>query len=351
MEESQPKLTDISSLGEFGLIDHLTENIKIHHASTIQGIGDDAAVIRPDAKKLMLVSKDLLIENVHFDLVYTPLKHLGYKAAAVNISDIAAMNGTAEQLLVGIGVSSKFSLEAIEEIYSGIKMACERYKVDFVGGDTTSSVSGLFISVTVIGTADKNKICYREGAKPNDLLCVSGDLGAAYMGLLILEREKKAFQADPNVQPDLAGNDYLLERQLKPEPRTDIVQLLAEKDVLPTSMIDISDGLASEVLHLCKNSKTGCVIYEEKIPIDAVTYDRAKEFGLVPSIAALNGGEDYELLFTIKQSDFDKIKDLKEISVIGYMTDSSEGKNLITTDNNSIEIKAQGWDALRKRST
>ena len=348
MQESEPKLTDISSLGEFGLIDHLTENIKIHHSSTIKGVGDDSAVIKKDAKNVMLVSKDLLIENVHFDLVYTPLKHLGYKAAAVNISDIAAMNGTAEQLLVGIGISSKFSLEAIEEIYSGIKLACERYKVDFVGGDTTSSVSGLFISVTVIGTADKNKICYRKGSKPNDLLCVSGNLGAAYMGLLILEREKRAFQADPNLQPDLAGNDYLLERQLKPEPRTDIVQLLDEKGVLPTSMIDISDGLASEAFHLCKNSNLGCVIYEEKIPIDPVTFERAKEFGLAPTIAALNGGEDYELLFTIKQTDFEKIKDLKEITVIGYMTDASEGKNLVTPDNNSIELQAQGWDALKK---
>jgi len=349
MQESQPNLTDISSLGEFGLIDHLTENIKIHHASTIKGVGDDAAVIKKDAKNVLLVSKDLLVENVHFDLVYTPLKHLGYKAAAVNISDIAAMNGTAEQLLVGIAVSSKFSLEAIEEIYSGIKMACERYKVDFVGGDTTSSVSGLFISVTVIGTADKKKVCYREGAKPNDLLCVSGDLGAAYMGLLILEREKRAFQADPNVQPDLAGNDYLLERQLKPEPRTDIIHLLAEKGIQPTSMIDISDGLASETLHLCKNSNTGCVIYEEKIPIDQATYERAEEFGLVPSITALNGGEDYELLFTIKQADFEKIKEIKEITIIGYMTEASEGKNLVTPDNQAIELKAQGWDALRKR--
>lgn len=350
MKDSQPKLTDISSLGEFGLIDHLTDNLKIRNGSTIKGVGDDAAVIKPDAKKVILVSKDLLIENVHFDLVYTPLKHLGYKAAAVNISDITAMNGTAEQLLVGIGVSSKFSLEAIEEIYSGIRLACEKYKVDLVGGDTTSSLSGLFISVTVIGSADKKKLCYRGGAKPNDLLCVSGDLGAAYMGLLILEREKRAFQADPNVQPDLAGNDYLLEKQLKPEPRTDVVKLLAEKGIQPTSMIDISDGLASEALHLCKASNTGCVIYEEKIPIDQVTYGRAEEFGLVPSIAALNGGEDYELLFTVKQADFEKINEIKEISIIGYMTEVSEGNYLITPDNNSIELKAQGWDALRQRS-
>lgn len=349
MEDAQPNLTNLSSLGEFGLIEYLTETIKIHHVSTIKGVGDDAAVIKPDRKKVMLVSKDLLIEGVHFDLVYTPLKHLGYKAATVNISDIAAMNGKAEQLLVGIGVSSRFSVEAINEIYDGIKMACNKYQVDLVGGDTTSSLSGLFISVTVIGSADEKSVCYRKGAKPNDLLCVSGDLGAAYLGLLILEREKRAFLANPNLQPDLSGNDYLLERQLKPEPRTDIVTLLAEKNILPTSMIDISDGLASESLHLCKESKTGCVIYEEKIPIDQTTYDLAKEFGLVPSITALNGGEDYELLFTVSQTDFDKIKDLKEITIIGYMTNPSEGKQLITNDNQSIELKAQGWDALRKR--
>ncbi|MCF6171572.1 MAG: thiamine-phosphate kinase [Bacteroidales bacterium] len=349
MTETEPNLTNLSALGEFGLIDFLTKDIRPKNKSTIKGIGDDAAVIEPSSGKLTLVSKDLLIEQIHFDLMYTPLKHLGYKAAVVNFSDMAAMNGTPRQIVVGIGVSSKFSVEALNEIYAGIKKACEVYQVDFVGGDTTSSVHGLFISVTVIGETGKKQITYREGAKPNDLLCVSGDLGAAYMGLLILEREKKVFQSNPDMQPDLSNHDFVLEKQLKPEARTDIVRLLEEKDIVPTSMIDISDGLASEALHLCKSSNTGCTIYEEKIPIDQQTFDLAKEFGIVPSVAALNGGEDYELLFTISQKDFEKIKDLEDISVIGFMTDPSEGRQLISNDNQSFELKAQGWDALKKR--
>ena len=348
MAENPSKLTDLTTMGEFGLIDHLTQNIKLNHKSSVKGVGDDAAVIAPARGKQLLVSKDLLVEGVHFDLMYTPLKHLGYKAAIVNFSDIAAMNGRPKQLLVGISISSKFSLEAVEEIYEGIKTACDIYKVDFVGGDTTSSVSGLFISVTVIGEVEKDKITYRSGAKPFDLLCVSGDLGGAYMGLLILEREKKAFQANPNMQPELSDNDYVLERQLKPEARMDVVRLLDEKGVVPTSMIDISDGLASEALHLCKNSEVGCVIQEEKIPIDQTTFDTAKTFGIVPSIAALNGGEDYELLFTIDQGDYEKIKEDPDITVIGYMTDASEGKRLVTPDDRSVELQAQGWDGLKK---
>ena len=349
MENSNVKLTPLSELGEFGLIDKLTSDIEIKNTSTLLGIGDDAAVIKPKNDMLTLVSKDLLLEGVHFDITYTPLKHLGYKTAVVNFSDIAAMNGKPKQLLVGIGVGAKFSVEAIEEIYVGIKKACEVYGVDFIGGDTTSSVSGLVISATVIGEVEKDKIVYRKGANPNDLICVSGDLGGAYMGLLILEREKKVFQANPDIQPDLTQHDYLLQRQLKPEARTGVVELLAKNDILPTSMIDVSDGLASDIMHICKASNTGCVISEEKIPIDQTTFDLAKEFNIVPTVTALNGGEDYELLFTVKQSDYDKIKSIEGISVIGYMTDPSEGERLITSDNLSIELKAQGWDALKRK--
>ena len=349
MSESESKITELSDLGEFGLIEHLTKDIPVVNKSTVKGIGDDAAVIKPASDTEVLVSKDLLIEGVHFDLTYMPLMHLGYKAVVVNISDIVAMNGVPKQIVVGIGVSSKFSVESLEEIYSGIKKACEIYKVDFVGGDTTSSVSGLFISVTVIGEVKKDRITYRSGANVDDLLCVSGDLGAAYMGLLILEREKKVFKANPNMQPDLSEHNYILERQLKPEARTDIVRLLNEKDVIPTSMIDISDGLASEAMHICKSSNKGCAIYEEKIPIDQNTFDTAKEFRIVPSVAALNGGEDYELLFTIKQKDYDKIKDIKEITVIGYITEESEGEKLVSNDNHLFNLEAQGWDALKKR--
>ncbi len=347
MSEENKKLTPLSDLGEFGLIDRLTSDIKLKNKSTVKGIGDDAAVLKPGQKKYTLISKDLLLEGVHFDLMYVPLKHLGYKSAIVNFSDIAAMNGKPTQLVAGIGVGARYSVEAIEELYSGLKAACEVYGVDFVGGDTTSSSTGLVISITVVGEVEKDNIVYRNGAKPNDLICVSGDLGAAYMGLLILQREKKAFKANPDIQPDLSQHSYILERQLKPEARTKIADLLAENDIKPTAMIDISDGLASDIKHICKASNTGCVISEEKIPIDESTYELAKEFNIVPTVAALNGGEDYELLFTISQDDYEKIKNLEEITVIGYMTDASEGERLVTVDNNHIELKAQGWDALK----
>ena len=295
--------TELSELGEFGLIDLLTKNISLENKSSIYGVGDDAAVI-DNKGKLTLVSTDLLVEGVHFDLSYTPLRHLGYKAAAVNISDIAAMNGTARQLLVGLSVSNRFPVEALEEFYAGIRQACKVYHVDLVGGDTTSSVKGLFLSITVIGDADPEDVVYRNTARENDLICVTGDLGGAYMGLLLLEREKAAFHGDPKMQPDLEGYDYILERQLKPEPRTDIIRLLKEAHIKPTAMIDISDGLGSEILHICKGSKLGCRIYEDKIPIDPTTINMAGVFYINHWTAALNGGEDYELLFTIDQKDF-----------------------------------------------
>lgn len=347
IEETNPHRTEISRLGEFGLIDHLTHNITLVNDSSVKGVGDDAAVLDFEGFQT-LVSVDLLVENVHFDLTYTPLRHLGYKAVAVNISDIVAMNAEPQQIVVGLAVSNRFPIEAIEEIYDGIKMACKRYKVDLVGGDTTSSTSGMFISVTVIGRAKAEDICYRKGAQVGDLLCVSGDLGAAYMGLLLLEREKAAFKANPDVQPDLEGYDYVLERQLKPEPRTDITKLLKENDIRPTSMIDISDGLASEILHLCKASKVGCRIFEDKIPFDPVTLNTADLFEMIPAIAALNGGEDYELLFTIRQSDFEKMRKIKEISIIGHITSDVNHAEMVTNDNQMIELTAQGWDALKR---
>ncbi len=343
----EKKLTDIAALGEFGLIDRLTKDIKLSQKSTVAGVGDDAAVMDTGGKKYTLVSTDLLIEGVHFDMSYTPLMHLGYKSAVVNFSDMAAMNGIPTQIVVGIGVSSKYTLEALEAFYAGIKKACDRYHVDFVGGDTTSSVHGLFISITVLGEVGKDKIAYRKGTKQGDILCVTGDLGGAYMGLLLLEREKKVFQANPDMQPEMAGKEYILERQLKPEARTDMIKKLSEKEVVPTAMIDISDGLASEALHIAKASGIGITIYEERIPIDQNTFDTAREFNLIPALAALNGGEDYELLFTVAQADYEKIKDLPGVSLIGYATDISEGNHLITPDNQVVELKAQGWDALK----
>jgi len=343
--DSPTNLTPLSALGEFGLIDHLTSGIELYHKETVKGVGDDAAVI--DAgDKLMLVSTDLLVEGIHFDMVYTPLKHLGYKAAVVNISDIAAMNGIPKQMTVSLAVSSKFPVEALEELYSGIRLACERYKVDLVGGDTSSSNKGLFISVTIIGEAQKDEVVYRSGAGSNDLICVTGDLGSAYMGLLLLEREKTVFRANPNMQPELDGFDYQVGRQLKPEARTDLRETLLKLGIKPTSMIDISDGLASESLHLCKQSGTGCRLYEVKIPINPQTKELAMEFKLIPSVAALSGGEDYEILFTIAQSDYEKIKDAEGISVIGHMTDTSEGKAMITPDGKLVELTAQGWDGF-----
>jgi len=347
MEPEKTDRTELSELGEFGLIDLLTKNISLENESSLYGVGDDAAVI-DNKGKLTLVSTDLLVEGVHFDLSYTPLRHLGYKAAVANISDIVAMNGTARQLLIGLSVSNRFPVEALEELYAGIRQACKIYHVDLVGGDTTSSVKGLFLSITVIGVADPEEVVYRNTARENDLICVSGDLGGAYMGLLLLEREKAAFQGDPNMQPDLEGYDYILERQLKPEPRTDIIRVLKESRVKPTAMIDISDGLGSEILHICKGSKLGCRIYEEKIPIDATTINMAEVFKISHWTAALNGGEDYELLFTINQKDFEKVRLIPGISVIGHMTEESLGAHLVATDGALVEIMAQGWNALRK---
>lgn len=338
--------TNIESLGEFGLIDHLTKQIKIKNKSTLKGIGDDAAVLDFEGKKV-LVSTDMLLEGIHFDLAYTPLKHLGYKAVQVNLSDIYAMNGTATQVTVSIGISSKFPLEAVEELYEGIYLACEKYNVDLAGGDTTSSRQGLVISVTALGYADENEVVYRNTAKEGDLICVSGDLGGAYTGLQLLEREKLVYIENPNIQPDLEGKDYIIERQLKPEARKDIIELLKDIDVKPTAMIDISDGLASEILHICKQSEKGCNLYEDKIPLDPMTYETAREFNLDPTVCALSGGEDYELLFTIKQTDYEKIKLQMDISIIGHITEASAGCNLVTKSGVIHKLKAQGWNAFK----
>jgi thiamine-monophosphate kinase len=337
------KLRQLNELGEFALIDTLTKNTKIKHANTLKGIGDDAAVIGQTEKLSSVVSTDMLIEGVHFNLMYMPLKHLGFKAIAVNVSDICAMNAIAKQITVSIAVSSKFTVEAMEELYEGIHAACEHYNVDLIGGDTTSSLSGLVISVTVIGEAPPEKIAYRSGAKEFDLLVVTGDLGAAYMGLQVLERERSIFLENPNVQPDLDGHDYILERQLKPDARKDIVEMLEKLEVIPTSMIDISDGLASEILHICKESNVGCRIYDEKLPIDAKTSMAAIDFNIDPVTCVLNGGEDYELLFTISQNDFDKIKGNPNMTVIGHVTHESEGVYLVDKSGSMVALKAQGW--------
>ncbi len=337
--------TELSSLGEFGLIDLLTSNIKIHHESSVKGAGDDAAVIKTSDKHL-LVTTDLLLEGVHFDLSFFPLKHLGYKAITVNLSDVYAMNGTPKQVTVSFGISSKFSLEAVEEIYAGMLLACDKYRVDIVGGDTSASKQGLVISVTAIGEADEKDIVYRNGAKPMDLLCVTGDLGAAYTGFQLLEREKRVYLSNPGMQPDLEGYDYILERQLKPEARKDVIEMLKQYDLKPTSMIDVSDGLASEVFHLCSKSNVGMNVFEDKIPIDPMTYNTAREFDLDPTLCALSGGEDYELLFTINQKDFDKIQNHPDITVIGHCTESKEGVHLISKSGNKHALKAQGWKAF-----
>lgn len=340
--------TELSSLGEFGLIKHLTQFIEIKNESTIKGIGDDAAVI--DYKnKQTIVSTDMLVEGVHFDLAYMPLKHLGFKSVSVNLSDIYAMNATPKQITISLAISNRFSVEALEELYAGFMMACHKHNVDIIGGDTTTSKSGLVISITAIGEADSEDIVYRNTAKEGDLLCVTGDLGAAYVGLQLLEREKKIFMESPGVQPDLEGNDYILERQLKPEARKDIPLLLKKLEVKPTAMIDISDGLSSEILHITTQSGVGCNLYEEKIPIDPSTYNMAREFNLDPTICALSGGEDYELLFTIDSADFPKVKANPDITVIGHLTNSKEGVNLISKSGTSITLTAQGWDSLLKK--
>lgn len=347
MEFDNTTRTELSSLGEFGLIDHLTQHIELKNTETIKGVGDDAAVMN-FGNKHVVITTDMLVEGVHFDLTYVPLKHLGYKSVIVNLSDVYAMNAQPKQITVAFAISSRFSLEAVEELYAGMLMACKKYNVDLVGGDTTSSTSGLVISITAIGTVDEDKAVYRNGAKETNLLCVSGDLGGAYMGLQVLEREKAVFKDNPNVQPDLEGKDYILERQLKPEARKDIIELFAKLELQPTSMIDISDGLASEILHLCKQSKLGVELYEEKIPIDPLTYETAREFNLDPTLCALSGGEDYELLFTIDMKDYDKVKNLPDFSIIGHMTNEGKGKHLVTKSGTVAELKAQGWDGLKK---
>lgn len=338
--------TEISSLGEFGLIKHLTKDFEKKNSSTVLGVGDDAAIMDYKEKQV-LVTTDLLLEGIHFDLVYVPLMHLGYKSAVVNFSDIYAMNGFPKQITVSLGVSKRFSVEDIEELYAGIKLACDKYGVDLVGGDTSASATGLTISIACIGEGEKGKISQRSGAKNTDLICVSGDLGAAYMGLLLLEREKKVFSGDESAQPDFAGKEYLIERQLKPEARKDIVESLARINVVPTSMMDISDGLSSELLHICKQSKVGCRVYEDRIPIDYQTAVMAEEFNMNLTTAALNGGEDYELLFTVPLEMNDVFQNLPGIKVIGHITDESLGSCIITRDGQEIELKAQGWNSLK----
>ena len=347
LEDRTPQRTSLAELGEFGLIAHLTKYFKVEQVSTLKGIGDDAAVLNFEKQKTVLTT-DLLVEGVHFDLSYMPLKHLGYKAIMVNLSDVYAMNAQATQVTVSIAVSNRFSLEALEELYAGIKLACNNYKVDLVGGDTTSSNKGLLISITALGMVNENEITYRSGAKPNDLLVVTGDLGGAYLGLQVLEREKQVFQVDPKNQPDLDAYTYIIERQLKPEARKDIPELLKDLKVQPTAMIDISDGLSSEIIHLCKSSKVGCTLYEDKIPLDPQVISTCEEFQLDSTTVALSGGEDYELLFTISQDDYSKIKGNPNFSVIGHMTEERNGMYLTTRAQTQIPIEARGWNSLKE---
>lgn len=337
--------TEIAELGEFGLIDHLTKNFEIHNASTILGVGDDAAVLDPLGKQIV-VTTDLLVEGIHFDLMYTPLKHLGYKSVMVNLSDVYAMNAAPTQVTMSIAISNRFSLEALNEFYEGVYLACEKHGVDLVGGDTSSSNKGFIISVTAIGEAAPDKIVKRSTAQKGDLICVSGDLGGAFLGLTLMEREKKIYLENPQLQPDLENESYIVGRLLKPEARKEIIDFFEQNDILPTSMMDVSDGISSEVLHLCKQSNLGCVIYEEKIPVAEDSRKAAFKFGLDPTVCALNGGEDYELIFTLKQEDYDKITLNEEISVIGYMKDVTEGCKLLTRGGNSFDITAQGWNAF-----
>lgn len=345
-EDKSQELTPISKLGEFGLIKHLTAHFPLSNESSELGVGDDGAVINPGNKKVVLTT-DVLAEGVHFNLGYVPLKHLGYKAVVVNLSDIAAMNATPTQILVSLAVSNRFPVEALEEIYAGIQSACSRYKVDLVGGDTTSSNAGLVMSITAVGLVDEENIVKRSGAQPNDLLVVSGDLGGAYMGLQILEREHAVFLANPNMQPEMEGFDYILERQLKPEARTDVKGILEQLDIKPTSMIDVSDGLASEILHLSDQSKVGFRLYEDKVPMDNLTITTADEMNLNPVMTALSGGEDYELLFTIPATDFDKIKNHPDFSIIGHAVDKEEGNFMVARGSNQlVALTAQGWDAF-----
>ena len=340
--------TEISTLGEFGLIKHLTENIKLQNPETKYGVGDDAAVLEFNNQQT-LVTTDLLMEGVHFDLIYTPMKHLGYKAAIVNFSDIYAMNGTPKQITVSLAVSKRFCIEDLELFYEGLQLACQLHGVDIIGGDTTSSVTGLAISITCVGVADKEEVVYRNGAKETDLICVSGDLGAAYMGLQLLEREKAVFEGQKEVNPDFSGKEYLLERQLKPEARKDIVEALKKEGIRPTSMMDISDGLSSELMHICTQSNVGCRVYEERIPIDYQTAVMAEELNMNVTTCALNGGEDYELLFTVPLTEHDKVAAMKGIKVIGHITKPELGCGLITRDGQEFELKAQGWNPLKEK--
>lgn len=349
-------MTDISTLGEFGLIDRMTEGLELRNASTLRGVGDDCAVLQYSSEaadpRRLLVTTDMLMEGIHFDLTYTPLKHLGYKAAMVNLSDVYAMNGTPRQLLVSIAVGRRFKVEHLDELYAGIRLACERHGVDIVGGDTTTSLTGLAISITCIGEAQAEEIVYRSGAKDTDLICVSGNLGAAYMGLQLMEREKRIFESQKSnpetaAQPDFSGREYIIERLLKPEARRDIIQRLHEAGIRPTSMMDISDGLSSEAMHICKQSHTGCRIYEERIPIDYQTAVTAEEFNMNVYTAALNGGEDYELLFTVPLTDHEKVEQLDDIKVIGHITRPELGAKLITRDGNEFDLKAQGWNPMQ----
>lgn len=339
--------TEIASLGEFGLIEHLTRENETRNVSTVLSIGDDAAVIDTFGKQ-MVVTTDMLVEGVHFDLMYTPLKHLGYKAVIVNLSDIYAMNAEPTQITLSIAVSNRFSVEALDEFYEGVNLACERYGVDLVGGDTTSSQKGFVISVTAIGEVEENKFVTRSGAKENDLICVTGDLGASYLGLLLMEREKQIYVENPTIQPDFEQHTYIIERLLKPEARRKMIAWFKENNLTPTSMIDISDGLSSELLHICKQSEVGCTIYEEKLPIHEQTNEGAAKFGIAATTCALNGGEDYELLFTISPNDFDKVKECELLHIIGHITKPEDGSVLITNGNNRIELSAQGWNHLKK---
>lgn len=351
-------MTEISTLGEFGLIDHLTADMKMQNESTLLGVGDDCAVLKyssdPVDNRRVLVTTDMLMEGIHFDLTYTPLKHLGYKAAMVNLSDVYAMNGTPRQLLVSIAVGRRFKVEHLEEFYAGLRLACQRHNVDIVGGDTTSSLTGLAISITCIGEANAADIVYRSGAKNTDLLCVSGNLGAAYMGLQLMEREKRVFESQKGnpetaAQPDFSGREYLIERFLKPEARRDIISRLHEAGIRPTAMMDISDGLSSEAMHICKNSQVGCRIYEERIPIDYQTAVTAEEFNFNVYTAALNGGEDYELLFTVPLTDHERVSQLEDVKVIGHITEAALGSKLITRDGNEFDLRAQGWNPLAEQ--
>lgn len=344
---SEQNQTEISELGEFGLISYLTRDFPLKNAETKKGVGDDAAILNFGDKDV-LVTTDLLLEGIHFDLRYVPLKHLGYKAAIVNFSDVYAMNGTPRQITVSLGVSSRFTVEHLEALYSGIRLACESYGVDLVGGDTSASVTGLVISITCIGDANKEDVVTRTGAKPTDIICVSGDLGAAFMGLQLLERENRISAGQKDFQPDFAGKEYILERQLKPEARRDIVEALLKEGIKPTSMIDVSDGLSSELLHICKESGVGCRVYEDKIPIDYQTALMAEEFNMNLVTAAMNGGEDYELLFTVPLTDHEKIEKMKGVNMIGYITKPELGAALVSRDGNEMEIKAQGWNAFNK---